>query len=81
MDYFDHFSVTKSNIKEIMSEALSHGGDYCDIYFQHKISSSIGLEDKSVNQAYSNVDFGVGIRVLKGDQTGYSLVFRYPSIS
>ncbi|MCK4825832.1 TldD/PmbA family protein, partial [bacterium] len=36
------------------------------------IVNYIGLEDKAVNRAYSNVDFGVGIRVLKGDQTGYS---------
>jgi len=72
MNYLDHFSVTESIIREVMSEALVQGGDYCDIYFQHKFSNSIGLEDKSVNQAYSNVDFGVGIRVLKGDQTGYS---------
>jgi TldD protein len=55
-----------------MSEALSRGGDYCDIFFQHQINNYIRLEDKAVNQAYSNVDFGVGIRVLKGDQTGYS---------
>ena len=30
------------------------------------------MEDKAVNRAYSDIDFGVGIRVLKGDQTGYS---------
>jgi TldD protein len=48
------------------------GGDYCDVYFQHVISNAIGLEDKKVNRAYGSVDYGVGIRVLKGDQTGYS---------
>ncbi|HDL19607.1 MAG TPA: TldD/PmbA family protein [Bacteroidetes bacterium] len=72
MDYYNHFGITNSDIQIVIAEALSRGGDYCDIYFQHKISNSIGLEDKSVNRAYSNVDFGVGIRVLKGDQTGYS---------
>ena len=72
MNYYDHFGVTESDIREVMTAALSQGGDYCDLYFQHKISNSIGLEDKSVNRASSNVDFGVGIRVLKGDQTGFS---------
>lgn len=71
-DYFEHFGVTEADIGAVMSEALSHGGDYCDIYFQHKISNYIGLEDNAVNRAYTDVDFGVGIRVLKGDQTGYS---------
>jgi len=42
------------------------------VYFQHQINNYIILEDKAVNRAYSNVDFGVGIRVLKGDQTGFS---------
>jgi TldD protein len=70
--YFDRFTVNEAMIKEVMNEGLSKGGDYCDVYFQHKISNYIGLEDKEVNRAYSNVDFGVGIRVLKGDQTGFS---------
>jgi TldD protein len=70
--YLDHFGVTEELLREIMSVALSRGGEYCDLYFQHSISTSIGLEDNIVNRAYTNVDMGVGIRVLKGDQTGYS---------
>ena len=42
------------------------------IFFQHGIDNYIGLEDNAVNRAYSDVSFGVGIRVLKGEQTGYS---------
>jgi TldD protein len=71
-EYLDHFNVTEKMIQDIISAGLSKGGDYCDVYFQHTISNYIGLEDKLVNRAYSNIDFGVGIRVLKGDQTGYS---------
>ncbi|RPH92635.1 MAG: TldD/PmbA family protein, partial [Calditrichaeota bacterium] len=71
-DYLDHFNVTEKMIREILAEGLALGGDYCDVYFQHAVSHTIGLEDKQVNRAYSNVDLGVGIRVLKGDQTGYS---------
>lgn len=71
-EYYTHFGVDEKLIQDIFSTALSYGGDYCDIYFQHTINNYIGLEDKQVNRAYSNIDFGVGIRVLKGDQTGYS---------
>ncbi|HEX9006257.1 MAG TPA: TldD/PmbA family protein [Bacteroidota bacterium] len=70
--YYDHFGITEELIAQVMQEALSRGGDYCDLFFQHTISHTIGLEDKAVNRAYSNVDLGVGIRVMKGDQTGYS---------
>jgi len=71
-EYLEHFKVNESLINEMMTEALNKGGDYCDVYFQHVITNQIGLEDKAVNRAYSKVDYGVGIRVLKGDQTGYS---------
>jgi len=70
--YLDHFEVTAELLQTVISAAMSKGGTYADLYFEHKISNSISLEDGKVNSAYSNVDFGVGIRVLKGDQTGYA---------
>lgn len=71
-DYYQHFGVDEKTIRDVMGAALGKGGDYCDVFFQHRISNYIGLEDNAVNKAYSNVDYGVGIRVNKGDQTGYS---------
>jgi TldD protein len=71
-DYLNHFGVTEQMLLEVIAEGLSKGGDYCDLYFQHSINNSIALEDNSVNRASSNVSFGVGIRVLNGDQTGFS---------
>ena len=70
--YFNRFGVDQSMINKVIASALSNGGDYCDVYFQHSISNWIGLEDKQVNRAYSDIALGVGIRVIKGDQTGYS---------
>jgi TldD protein len=70
--YLNLFNVSEEIIRQIISEGLSKGGDYCDIYFQHSTSDYIGLEDNDVNRAYSNIDLGVGIRVLNGNQTGYS---------
>ena len=49
-----------------------YNADYADLFFEHKISNNISLQDKKVNRAFSNIDFGVGIRVLKGDQTGFA---------
>ena len=59
-------------INEVIATGMAKGGDYCDVYFQHSIGNTIGLEDNAVNRAYSNVDMGVGIGVISGDQTGYS---------
>ena len=71
-NYLDQFEVSTEMLQKVISEAMSKGGDYADLYFEHKKTNSLGLEDGKVNRAYSNIDFGVGIRVLKGDQTGFA---------
>jgi len=70
--YLDHFEVNAEMLQKVIATAMSKGGDYADLFFEHKISNNLGLEDGKVNRAYSNIDFGVGIRVLKGDQTGFA---------
>lgn len=71
-NYLDHFEVSAEMLQKVIAEAMSKGGDYADLYFEHKKTNNLGLEDGKVNRAFSNVDFGVGIRVLKGDQTGFA---------
>jgi TldD protein len=70
--FLNHFGVSTALLARVMDAALRRGGDYCDLYFEHRIAANIGLEDNAVNRASSQTDFGLGIRVLKGDQTGYS---------
>ena len=71
-EYLDHFGVTPEILSKIVSVAMSKGGDYADLFFEHKISNILALQDGTVNRAFSNIDYGVGIRVLKGDQTGFA---------
>lgn len=73
-DILQHFSITQEQLKQVISEALSKGGDYADIFFEHTFSNNIALRDGEVNRASSNIDFGVGVRVVSGDQTGYAYV-------
>jgi len=70
--FLDHFEVTPEMLQKVIAEAMSKGGDYADLFFEHKISNTLSLEDGQVNRSYSNVDYGMGIRVLKGDQTGFA---------
>jgi len=69
--YFSRFGVDEAMIREALGAALSRGGDYADIFFQHRVSNGLTLEDGEVNRAYTQVELGVGVRVVKGDQTGY----------
>lgn len=66
------FGVTDNNLKRLISVALSKGGDYADIYFEHSVSNELNLRDSEVNGAGTHVDYGVGIRVIKGEGTGYA---------
>lgn len=70
--YLDHFEVTRELLQKVIRTAMEKGGDYADLYFQHTLEHYTSLEDGKVNSSYSNIGYGVGIRVLKGDQTGYA---------
>jgi TldD protein len=70
----NHFKVSESDLHKVMTVALEKGGDYADLYFQHTFANSLVLQDGAVNRASSNIDYGVGIRVVSGDQQGYAFV-------
>ncbi len=69
--YFAGFGVTDRLIAETLAAALSRGGDRADLFFQHRVVNDLALEDGAVNRAYASVELGVGVRVVRGDQTGY----------
>jgi TldD protein len=65
------FGINDGLCKKILNKALSKGGDFADVYFEHTVSNWVSLEDGKVDRAYGSIDLGVGIRTVKGDQTGY----------
>ncbi|HEX6085969.1 MAG TPA: TldD/PmbA family protein [Thermoanaerobaculia bacterium] len=69
--YFGRFGVTEKLLRDTIGSAMSKGGDYADVFFQHRVTNNLTLEDGAVNRASANVGLGVGVRVIKGDQTGY----------
>lgn len=73
-DILQRFAIAESDLLKVIIEALSRGGDYADIFFEHTFSNNIALRDGEVNRASSNIDFGAGVRVVSGDQTGYAYV-------
>ncbi len=69
--YFGQFGIDEALIRTGLQAALSRGGEFADLFFQYGQANSLGLEDGEVNRAYTGVELGVGIRVVRGDQTGY----------
>lgn len=70
----DYFGVTETLLRKVLAAALEQGGDYADLFFEHTYSNRIILMDGKVNRCASNIDFGVGVRVLYGEQSGYAYV-------
>jgi TldD protein len=71
-DTLKHFGVTEDDIRKVVAAALSKGGSYSDLYFEDTLVNNLSLRDGAVNSALSDVDFGMGVRVLSGDRTGYA---------
>ena len=70
--YLDLFQVGESQLDTLVAEALRHGGDYCDLFFENTTYGNLTLRDGIVNAAGRHIDYGVGIRVLCGEKTGYA---------
>jgi len=72
LEFIDHFGVSGSTINDVFSNALSRGGDFCDIYFEHTIDNLITMEEGIVKEAVKRVSHGAGVRVVHGESAGYA---------
>ena len=70
--FAEKYNVTPRDLEAYLTEALSRGGDYADIFFEQKVNYSIALEEQIVKTATKSVNVGVGIRVVSGEKTGYA---------
>jgi TldD protein len=66
------FNITPRDLEGYLAEALSQGGDYADLYFEHLLTSSISIDESIVKSASQGVSMGVGVRVIAGERTGYA---------
>ena len=51
------FGVDESLIRQAFDRALCRGGDWAELYFEHRIGNR-RAEDGAVNRAYSSVSLG-----------------------
>ena len=68
----DKFGVGRPEMDKLIAAALSRGGDYADLYFEHTSYGELMLRDSQVSSGGFHIDYGVGIRTLKGEKTGYA---------
>src|SRR6202171_2455895 len=70
--FAERFGITEHDLESYLSEALSAGGDYADVYFEYLATSSIGIDEQIVKSATEGVSMGAGVRVIAGERTGYA---------
>jgi TldD protein len=52
--------------------ALSRGGDFAEIYLEHRAFSHINMEEDIIKETSESISLGLGIRVNSGEKTGYA---------
>src|SRR5271167_2735997 len=70
--FASRFGITEHDLEAYLSEALSAGGEYADLYFEYVATSTIGMDEGIVKTATEGVTLGVGVRVIAGERTGYA---------
>jgi TldD protein len=58
--------------ERLLALSLAQGGDYADLFFEYRRNASFAYEEGLLKAASRSVAMGVGIRVQRGDATGYA---------
>ncbi|MEQ9075367.1 MAG: metallopeptidase TldD-related protein [Sandaracinaceae bacterium] len=67
-------AIDASIARRLLTVALERGGDYADLFFEYNVSGSYAYEEQILKSAGRSVSAGLGVRVRKGDATGYAYV-------
>lgn len=68
----DPTGITEDVLAGVLGTAFGPGTDGGDCYFQFICQEGWSLEDGLVKNASFNIERGVGIRVISGEQTGFA---------
>ena len=64
--------IDQDVIERTLGAALRTGADFAEIYAEDKRNTSVALDDGRIEQVTSGRDRGAGIRVIKGETTGFA---------
>jgi TldD protein len=66
--------IDAETARKLLEIALSKGGSYADLFFEYAASGSYSFDEGILKSAGRAVAMGLGVRVMKGDATGYAYV-------
>jgi TldD protein len=62
--------------ERLLAIAMARGGDYADLFFEYRAAGGLVYDEGILKSASRGVSMGLGVRVQKGDATGYAYVER-----
>lgn len=64
--------IDRDVIQRTLVLALRSGADFAEVYAEDKQNTSVALDDGRIERVTSGRDRGAGIRVIKGETTGFA---------
>ncbi len=61
-----------TELQRVLSKVLGHTVDQADLYFQSSRHESWLLEDGIIKEGAYTIDYGVGVRAISGEKTGFA---------
>jgi TldD protein len=71
-DHHPALRFGRDELQRLLSIALEKGGEYADVYGEENTYRSFLLEEGGVKEIHYRMESGMGIRVVKGEATGFA---------
>lgn len=66
--------MDESLCRRLLAICLAQGGDYADLFFEYRRSGGFSYDEGILKAASRSVSMGLGVRVQRGDATGFAYV-------
>lgn len=64
--------IDEELLLKVLKKTRFYGGEYAEIFIEHKKPVSIHLEDKKIEKVITGVDSGLGIRLISNNRSAYA---------
>ncbi len=64
--------IDKDVLERTLGRALRNGGDFAEVFAEDRRTSAARLDDGKVEELVSGRERGAGVRVIRGETTGYA---------
>src|ERR1700681_5009299 len=64
--------IDQSVLQSTLEHALRGGGDFAEVFVEDRRASSARFDDGRIEELVSGRDRGAGLRVIRGDTTGFA---------